>query len=262
MKCRYEKMKEDRSGAAMAVVLCVTAVFFVLALLFLTMGARMVRASRRELDRSRCRVEAESFSDRLDEALADEGSELSRYLKAQIGGNVWQAGEKKCFVAEERDGEDPMSCPAGSLTVELSWESVPEEQADAGRPVTAYMSEDQADAGGSAAKSVPEEQAGAGGTVTTHMSEDQTDAGGSAAKSVPEEQADAIRAETSRVMQGAENAGTDGSQMREVVRLTVAVTCSSERDSCELVSEYDLNRARGPEDAGEVSWTWARVSRR
>ncbi len=202
MKCRYEKMKEDRSGAAMAVVLCVTAVFFVLALLFLTMGARMVRASRRELDRSRCRVEAESFSDRLDEALADEGSELSRYLKAQIGGNVWKAGEKKCFVAEERDGEDQMSRPAGSLTVELSWESVPEEQAD---------------------------------TVTS---------------------------ETSRVMQGAAHAGADGSQMREVVRLTVAVTCSSERDSCELVSEYDLNRARGPEDAGEVSWTWARVSRR
>lgn len=202
MKCRYEKMKEDRSGAAMAVVLCVTAVFFVLALLFLTMGARMVRASRRELDRSRCRVEAESFSDRLDEALADEGSELSRYLKAQIGGNVWKAGEKKCFVAEERDGEDQMSRPAGSLTVELSWESVAEEQAD---------------------------------TVTS---------------------------ETSRVMQGAAHAGADGSQMREVVRLTVAVTCSSERDSCELVSEYDLNRARGPEDAGEVSWTWARVSRR
>ena len=202
MKCRYEKMKEDRSGAAMAVVLCVTAVFFVLALLFLTMGARMVRASRRELDRSRCRVEAESFSDRLDEALADEGSELSRYLKAQIGGNVWKAGEKKCFVAEERDGEDQMSRPAGSLTVELSWESVAEEQAD---------------------------------TVTS---------------------------ETSRVMQGAAHAGADGSQMREVVRLTVAVTCSSERDSCELVSEYDLNRARGPEDAGEVSWTWVRVSRR
>lgn len=247
MKCRYEKMKEDRSGAAMAVVLCVTAVFFVLALLFLTMGARMVRASRRELDRSRCRVEAESFSDRLDEALADEGSELSRYLKAQIGGNVWKAGEKKCFVAEERDGEDQMSRPAGSLTVELSWESVAEEQADAGRSVTTNMLEDQA---------------GVGGTAAAYMLEDQAGAGGSTAKSVAEEQADAVRSETSRVMQGAAHAGADGSQMREVVRLTVAVTCSSERDSCELVSEYDLNRARGPEDAGEVSWTWARVSRR
>ncbi len=93
MKQKLRQLKQDQSGAAMIAVLCILAVFLALALALLLAASTLMRTAGREISGSRVKIEAITFSDRVEEELTEEDGSLYQYIQEQLRTGVWLPGE-------------------------------------------------------------------------------------------------------------------------------------------------------------------------
>lgn len=106
-KCR--EVIQERRGAAMVFVLCILAVFLALALSLLLMSSAVVSTAGAEMNSSRNKIAAVSFSDGLEAELADASSELSQYVREQICSGGWSAGKNSAKIFEYANAEEETS---------------------------------------------------------------------------------------------------------------------------------------------------------
>ncbi len=114
MKQKFRQLKQDQSGAAMVAVLCILAVFLALALALLLAASALMRTAGREISASRVKIEAITFSDRVEEELAEETGSLYQFVQEQLRTGVWLPGEA---AAKEFTGNS--GC---ELSLILYWE--------------------------------------------------------------------------------------------------------------------------------------------
>ena len=93
MKRKLRQLKQDQSGAAMIAVLCILAVFLALALALLLAASTLMRTAGREISGSRVKIEAITFSDRVEEELTEEDGNLYHYIQEQLRTGVWLPGK-------------------------------------------------------------------------------------------------------------------------------------------------------------------------
>lgn len=118
MRRRYRQLMREQRGAAMVVVLCILAVFLALALSLLMVSSTLVGNAGAEMNNTRNKIAAVSFSDGFEADMADESSELNQYIRTQISSGAWQPGaeaEKAFEGTDEADGD-------ASVSVAMYWE--------------------------------------------------------------------------------------------------------------------------------------------
>ena len=98
----------------MIAVLCILAVFLALALALLLAASALMHTAGLEINGSRLKIEAVTFSDEAEEELTDREGSLHRYVQEQISTGAWLPGEE---AAKEFTGES--GC---ELSLSLYWE--------------------------------------------------------------------------------------------------------------------------------------------
>ncbi len=103
---RYRQLMREQKGAAMIVVLCILSVFLALALALLLASSTLMQTARRGVEDVRCRIEASTFADCIEDDLEDEDSSLNQYIRQQITEHVWEPGAAAVRVYEANPAGD------------------------------------------------------------------------------------------------------------------------------------------------------------
>lgn len=114
---RYRQLMREQKGAAMIVVLCILSVFLALALALLLASSTLMQTARRGVEDVRCRIEASTFADCVEDDLEDEDSSLNQYIRQQITEHVWEPGAAAVRVYEANPTGDD-----STLSVSMYWE--------------------------------------------------------------------------------------------------------------------------------------------
>lgn len=125
MRRRYVQWKQNQSGAAMVLVLCILSVFTVLAFALLLAASSVVRSSGTELEEARCKIGAVRVSDAVTAGLADTENELYLYVQEEIAAGKWRPGEgaARTFEGTVQNPEgEQKSGGAAQVSVKLYWE--------------------------------------------------------------------------------------------------------------------------------------------
>lgn len=107
-KKRIESLHANQ-GAAMVMVLIVSAVVMVFCLSLLLVTYSLFAQSAKQISRMQCKMLAQSMTEMLEQDFSKKDSDLNRYLKKQIEDGTWIAGGEQ----EEENKEDSSSFVSG-----------------------------------------------------------------------------------------------------------------------------------------------------
>jgi hypothetical protein len=93
MKSAVSKLKNDRQGAAMIMVLCIMAVFLALSVSILLTASSALNTAKQNYRLEQAKIQCVSFSNLVDDALEDTESSLCEYLQTAISGGDWEAAD-------------------------------------------------------------------------------------------------------------------------------------------------------------------------